>query len=129
MAKNYGGTKRIRATIDIDISDIKINEELANLNRGSFGCDNEGAFMMYYKSRTDLVVFQDVIELGEDENGFDTIKLENMSWLDDDDTGVGFVMIGEKKYSIVLKEDKKFTTDKINKEEIERVEREKLTGL
>lgn len=129
VGTKYGGTKRIRATIDIDVSDDIINDELATLNRGSFGCDNGGAFMMYFKSRTNLVEFKDVVELGDNENGFDTIKLEGMSWIDDDETGVGFVMIDDKKFTVVLKEDKKFKADKIRSDLLAEQKRRKESGL
>ncbi len=50
---------KIRATIDIDNADELISE-LTSMERGSYGCDEHGAYYMFYGSRNDLVIFEDV---------------------------------------------------------------------
>lgn len=95
---------KIRATIDLEVCDESINESLGSLETGAFGCDKDGAYRMYYQSRTDLVAFNDVVELGEDERGIDIARLCDMQWIDDGKTGIGFVLISGKKYDLILKE-------------------------
>jgi hypothetical protein len=56
---------KIRATIDIDECEESMNE-LTSLERGAFGCDKDGAYSMWYGSRTDLVPFHDVEILEKD---------------------------------------------------------------
>ena len=50
---------KIRATIDLDIADDNMGEH-GSLERGVYGCDEEGAYYMWYGSRTNLVSFEDV---------------------------------------------------------------------
>ena len=50
---------RIRVTIDTDESD-KYLSEMGSLERGVYGCDNEGVYHMWYGSRSDLCTFHDV---------------------------------------------------------------------
>ncbi len=53
---------KIRVTIDLDKADESMHELFSDqsFTMGVFGCDKEGAYHMYYHSRSDLVVFQDV---------------------------------------------------------------------
>ena len=48
---------KIRATIDLDKIDLS---DYGSDSRGVFGCDEEGVYHMFYHSRSDLVVFEDV---------------------------------------------------------------------
>ena len=96
---------KIRVTVDLAQADESINEALGSIETGAFGCDKESAYRMWYHSRTDLISFEDVVELGEDEKGIDVVKLDNLQWINNDKTGVGYIMIGKKKYNFVLKED------------------------
>jgi len=63
-AKSDRKTKgvKIRVTIDLDEADESISELFSeqSMQLGVFGCDKEGAYHMYYHSRTDLVKFEDV---------------------------------------------------------------------
>lgn len=58
---------KIRVTIDLDKADESISSLFSDqsLTMGVFGCDKEGAYHMYYHSRTDLVVFENVKVLKE----------------------------------------------------------------
>lgn len=95
---------KIRATIDLDVSDESINDSLGSVDTGAFGCDKDGVYKLWYKDRTDLVEFNEVVELGEDERGIDIARLCDMQWIDDGKTGIGFVLISGKKYDLILKE-------------------------
>ncbi len=55
-------SKKIRVTIDLDQAEEAMNNHLSeqSLQLGVHGCDKEGAYHMYYHSRTDLVKFYDV---------------------------------------------------------------------
>jgi len=58
-------TNKIRVTIDLD----KTNELLrkfTSMETGSYGCDHEGAYVMWYYSRNPLVEFEDVEIINED---------------------------------------------------------------
>jgi hypothetical protein len=118
---------KIRVTIDVAQADETLNEALGSLETGAFGCDSESAYRMFYKNRTDLIPFEDVVELGEDDRGIDVgtdlipfedvvelgeddrgidvARLCDLQWIDDNKTGVGFIQIDGKKYNFVLKED------------------------
>ncbi len=69
-AKSDRKTKgvKIRVTINLDQADDSISELFSeqSLQLGVFGCDKEGAYHMYYHSRTDLVKFEDVEVLKND---------------------------------------------------------------
>lgn len=53
---------KIRVTIDLDSAEESMSNLFSDQSRtlGCFGCDKDGAYHMYYHSRTDLVTFQDV---------------------------------------------------------------------
>ena len=53
---------KIRVTIDLDKADesISILFSEQSMTMGVFGCDKDGAYHMYFHSRTDLVSFEDV---------------------------------------------------------------------
>lgn len=53
---------KIRVTIDLEKADESISSLFQEQSRelGVFGCDKDGAYHMYYKSRTDLVTFENV---------------------------------------------------------------------
>jgi len=58
---------KIRVTIDLDQADENMSNHLSeqSMQLGVHGCDKDGAYHMYYHSRTDLVVFEDVEVLKE----------------------------------------------------------------
>jgi len=58
---------KIRCTIDLEKADESISSLFSeqSLTMGVFGCDKEGAYHMYYHSRSDLVTFEDVEVLKE----------------------------------------------------------------
>jgi len=100
---------KVRVTIDLAQADQHINEALGTFETGAFGCDKDGAYRMYYHNRSDLIGFDDVVELGEDERGIDVARLCNLQWIDNNKTGIGFIQIDGKKYNFVLKEDENDT--------------------
>ncbi len=53
---------KIRVTIDLDKADESMHELFSDQSytMGVFGCDKEGAYHMYFHSRTDLVKFYNV---------------------------------------------------------------------
>jgi len=53
---------KIRVTIDLEKADESISQLFSDqsLTMGVFGCDKDGAYHMYYHSRTDLVSFENV---------------------------------------------------------------------
>ena len=53
---------KIRVTIDLDQASENMNSHLADqsMQLGVHGCDKEGAYHMYFHSRTNLVEFTDV---------------------------------------------------------------------
>lgn len=53
---------KIRVTIDLDQAEEAMNDHLSeqSMQLGVHGCDKEGAYHMYYHSRTNLVKFYDV---------------------------------------------------------------------
>ena len=53
---------KIRVTIDLEKADSSISKLFEDQGRtlGVFGCDKEGAYHMYFHSRTEVVEFEDV---------------------------------------------------------------------
>ena len=53
---------KLRVTIDLDKAKDSMGEHLMEqaMELGVHGCDKDGAYHMYYGSRTDLVEFEDV---------------------------------------------------------------------
>lgn len=56
---------KIRVTIDTDVVDDNVSD-MGSLERGVYGCDNEGLYHLYYGNRSDLVTFEDVEILDDD---------------------------------------------------------------
>ena len=59
---------KIRVTIDIGKADDMLSEwshEHDSYHNGIFGCDEDGIYHMYYKSRNDILEFEDVEVVGE----------------------------------------------------------------
>ena len=53
---------KIRVTIDLNEADSSMREHLTDqsMELGVHGCDENGAYHMYYQERTNLVEFTDV---------------------------------------------------------------------